>query len=196
VDENRFVAVQQGRFSFRSAVVLLVLLLVTGIATAAASPGHDGGDVASVAKKRCKKAHKGAVVAKKRCKKKKLATPAPPVNPVTPPAAAPPNLAISPTSHNFGTVLGDSSDETFTVTNSGGSPSGTLTSSFAGTDPGNFVISTDTCNGTALGAGSTCTVEVHCSNPEFNGVTRTATLMVGGSPGGSPYATLTCFETT
>jgi hypothetical protein len=147
------------------------------------------------AKKKCKKAKKGAAEAKKRCKKKRHAVPAPPVSP-TPPASLPASLSISPTSHNFGTVLGDSGNQTFTVTNSGGSPSGALASSVGGNDPGNFVISTDTCDGTVLGAGAACTVDLHCSNPEANGVTRTATLTVGGSPGGSPYATLTCFETT
>jgi hypothetical protein len=189
---------KQRCFSLRLTVVLLALLLAAGTASAAGPTGQGRGDVASATKK-CKKAHRGAAVAKKRCKRKKPvfpapATPAPLLNPVTPPAPA--SLSISPTSHDFGTVLGDSSDETFTVTNSGGIPSGTLSSALGGNDPGNFVISADACDGTVLGAGAACAVDVHCSNPEFNGVTRTATLTVSGSPGGSPYATLTCFETT
>ena len=191
----------QGRFGLRSAALLCAMLLtVTGLATVAAAPARPGEDVAFAAKKKCKKAHRSAVAAKKRCKKRRTLPPptypVTPVYPATPPAAAPPSLSISPTSHNFGTVFGDSADQTFTVTNSGGSPSGTLASSLAGNDPGNFAIATDTCDATTLGASSICTVDVHCSNAEANNVTRTATLTVAGSPGGSPLATLTCFETT
>ncbi|HET9120153.1 MAG TPA: hypothetical protein VFN72_06435 [Solirubrobacterales bacterium] len=190
---------KQGRMSLRCALVISALLLAGSVTAVAATEKGDA-DVAYAAKKKCKKAHRGVAVAKKQCKKKRKpvvpvpSTPVTPLNPVTSPVPA--SLSISPTSHNFGTVFGDSGDGIFTVTNSGGSPTGTLSTTLGGNDPGNFVISTDACDGTVLGADAACTVDVHCSNPEFNGVTRTATVTVTGSPGGSPYATLTCFETT
>jgi hypothetical protein len=180
-----------------SAAVLCVALIAAATAqTGAAAPGHE---VASAAKKKCKK-NRSAVASKKKCKKSVPApaptpAPTPTPTPYTPPPT-PASLSISPTSHDYGTVLGDSGDQTFTVTNSGQSPSGTLATSIGGTDPSHFIPSSDACNGTALGGGASCAVLVHCSNPDANGVPRSATLTVAGSPGGSPVATLSCVETT
>jgi hypothetical protein len=122
----------------------------------------------------------------------------PPTQPlVVPPPPAPASLSISPTSHDFGTVLpGDSADQTFTVSNSGGSVSGTQTSSLGGTNPANYAISSDSCSGIPLAGGSSCTLDVHCHTTAETGAILTATLTVGGSPGGSPFASLTCYENT
>jgi hypothetical protein len=181
-----------------SAAALCVALIAAATAqTGGAAPGHEA---ASAAKKKCKK-NRSAVASRKKCKKSvpppaPTPTPTPTPAPNSPPPPTPASLSISPTSFNYGTVLGDSGDQTFTVTNSGQSPSGTLATSIGGTDPTHFVINSDTCNGAALGGGSSCTVLVHCSNPDANGVPRSATLTVAGSPGGSPVATLSCVEIT
>jgi hypothetical protein len=169
-------------------VLLATALLAGGTACLAAA---DGG--AAIAKKKCAK--KQAVASKKRCKRRK--SPTPPV--VTPPAAAPSaSLSISPTSHDFGPIIvgSSSSSQTFTVTNAGPDPSGSLTSSLGGTDPSFYAISSDTCNGTSLAGGSSCTLDVNCQSVGVLEGTRNATLTVAGTPGGYPLATLTCFLTT
>ena len=175
---------------FLVAGLLACLVGLPPLASGVASP------VAHAAK-RCKKHGRSAVTtSKKKCKKPKLAVP--PNQPIaTPPAPAPASLSISPTSFNFGTVApGDSGNQTFTVSNSGGSASGALTSSVGGTNPTNFVISSDTCNGIALTAGSSCTLDVHCHTTDVNGTALGGTLTVAGYPGGYPFASLSCFETT
>ena len=160
-------------------------------------PASGGASAIAHGAKKCKKKHGRSVVASKR-KCKKSTQVAPPNQPVaTPPAPAPASLSISPTGFNFGTVPpGDSGNQTFTVTNSGGSVSGTLTSSLGGTNPANYVISSDTCNGIALTGGSSCTLDIRCHTTDINGATLTGTVTVAGLPGGSPFASLTCFETT
>jgi hypothetical protein len=73
--------------------------------------------------------------------------------------APPPLLALAPPTLDFGPVtLGATSPPlTFTVTNAGGSPSGTLTATLS--DP-SFVVGGGTCVGTAVKGGSSCTVLV------------------------------------
>lgn len=177
----------------RISQLLLVAGLLACLVGLPSLPSGVASPVAHAAKK-CKKHGRGAVTAKRKCKKSKQVSP--PNQPVAP-APAPASLSISPTSHAFGTVPpGDSGNQTFTVTNSGGSASGTLTSSLGGNNPANYVISSDICNGTSLAGGSSCTLDVHCHTTDITGATLAATLTVAGSPGGSPFASLTCFETT
>ena len=172
-----------------AAILLSAALLAGGTAALAQADGE-----AMAAKKKCAK--KRAVAAKKKCKKRKGSTPTTPPPATTPAPSA--SLAISPTSHDFGplAIPGSTSAQTFTVTNSGPDASGTLTSSLAGTDPAFYAISSDTCNGHSLGAAASCTLDVQCQSVGALEGTRTATLTVGGDPGGLPKADLTCFLTT
>ncbi len=187
-----------------SSLLLATALVVVSVAVAAPASGDGASsatDTAAAAKKKCKK---GAAVSKKKCKRRKPATPpattppatTPPV--VTPPGPAPASLSISPTSHDFGPIIdgGYSGNQTFTVTNDGASPSGTLASSRGGTHPTNFEISANMCDGISLAGGSSCTLDVRCVAVDAVQDTKTATLTVAGLPGGSPSASLTCLQTT
>jgi hypothetical protein len=144
----------------------------------------------------------GATAKRKKCKKKRHPTPVappaatPPVTPPPPPPSA--SLSISPIDFDFGTVnIGESSSpHTFTVTNAGPDSSGSLTTSLGGTDAAFYSTSPDTCDGSTLPSGSSCTLDVNCQSVGVSLGTKTATLTVGGSPGGLPEATLSCFLTT
>ena len=78
-------------------------------------------------------------------------------------ALAPGDLVMSPTNHNFNTVsVGANSGSTnLTVTNEGGSPTGTLSTNLD--DAANFDIVSDTCDGVSLGAGGMCTIGTRAS---------------------------------
>src|SRR5262249_49634184 len=73
--------------------------------------------------------------------------------------APPALLSLPPPSLDFGSVtLGDASPAlTFTVTNDGGSPSGSLQASL---DDASFSVSGGTCIGVAVDGASSCTVLV------------------------------------
>jgi hypothetical protein len=105
-------------------------------------------------------------------------------------SAKPAKLTVSPTSHNFGSaVVGtNSSSQSFAITNTGESTSGTLAASVVGTDPADFAIDADTCTGGTLAAGAACSVSVHFA-PTAVG-TRKATLSVTAAPGGTVTLTL------
>lgn len=105
------------------------------------------------------------------------------------PAATAAALSISPATQNFGSVaIGSTSTPvTFTVTNTGGTASGTITTSFAGTDANQFVMGTNTCTGT-LAPSATCTIVVTFF-PSIAGA-KTASLNVSATPGGSVSTSL------
>jgi hypothetical protein len=86
-------------------------------------------------------------------------------------------LSIAPTGHAFLTVtVGDSAGPvSFTVTNSGGAPSDTLTTSV--TDGADFTVVQDSCAGKTIGRGSSCVVSVRF-DPASPG-DKSATLTVG-----------------
>jgi hypothetical protein len=79
-------------------------------------------------------------------------------------------------------------EKRFTVTNSGGSPSGSLTTVIAGSNPERFSINDDTCGGVALAAGASCTLDVAFSPPATG--PWSARLDVTGTPGGIVSATV------
>jgi hypothetical protein len=105
--------------------------------------------------------------------------------------ATPANLTVSPSPHGFGTQLTNTTSlaHTFTVTNTGGVPSGTIATSLAGANPDQFTKSTDTCNGQTLGAGQSCTVDGAFA-PTSSGA-KTASLQAAATPGGTASSTLT-----
>jgi hypothetical protein len=181
--------------AIRRIAPLVVSAALVGCLVALPASVNAGSSSVAQSAKKCKKHKRYAVAARKKCKKKRAVV-VPPYQPA-PPLLAPASLSISPTDKDFGVVSpGDSSPQTFTVTNSGGSPSGALSSSLGGANPSSFGISSDTCNGIALGAGSTCTLDVHCTTVDANNSIFTATVTVTGYPGGYPSATLRCTETT
>ena len=87
-------------------------------------------------------------------------------------------LSSSPTGLAFGTVTkGTSSSFGVTIHNLGGFTTGALSTGITGTDAAAFAIADDFCAGTALGAGSSCSMSVTFA-PSATGP-RSATLTVG-----------------
>jgi len=103
---------------------------------------------------------------------------------------APAGLGVAPSSFTFpaGTVAGNTSvAQSFTVTNSGGVASGVPTATLAGTDSGQFGITTNGCMA-ALGAGASCTILV-VFKPTSAGA-KSAMLSVTATPGGTKSAAI------
>jgi hypothetical protein len=96
-------------------------------------------------------------------------------------ALAPAALSISPASKAFGTWPwnGTSPAQAFTVTNTGGVATGTLTASLGGANPGDFSTSGDGCTGQTLAPLGTCSVSAAFS-PQGNPLgALSASLNVG-----------------
>jgi Abnormal spindle-like microcephaly-assoc'd, ASPM-SPD-2-Hydin len=94
-------------------------------------------------------------------------------------------IALSPTSINFGTVgVGTTSAASTVTVKNVGTTTVTFTGfSIGGTNPGDYLIASKTCGSTLAGA-ATCTVSVQFK-PTITG-TRKATLRVADNGGGSP----------
>jgi hypothetical protein len=106
-------------------------------------------------------------------------------------AVAPALLTITPTSATFGPVAqGTPTGQSFTVTNTGGAVSGALSTALSGATT-DFAITaaTDACRGKTLAAGATCTLAV-VMTPVAPPGSKSATLTVSASPGGSPTSAL------
>jgi hypothetical protein len=107
---------------------------------------------------------------------------------------APAALAVTPASHDFGSVIqgGKSSDFTFTVTNGGGVASGPLAVGLTGSSAGEFQLGSETCTGARLAAGGAaqCTIRVHFQPGASSTGAVQASLTVTGSPGGTATTTL------
>lgn len=101
---------------------------------------------------------------------------------------APANLTIGPAGLNFGnTIQGKiAMVQSFTITNTGGVTSSTLTVSKSGNDASLFTTSADTCLNVSLNAGATCTVSL-TFNPLANTPTggKSGTLTVTATSGGT-----------
>ncbi len=104
--------------------------------------------------------------------------------------ATPADLEITPSPHAFGNRVNNTTSpaQTFTVTNTGGVPSGTIATSLAGTDSGQFTKSADNCNGQTLAAGANCTVNAAFA-PTSSG-SKSASLQAVATPGGTASASL------
>ena len=92
------------------------------------------------------------------------------------PAAAKPGpvLAFTPSPDGFGVVTaGQTASRTLTLANTGGSAARALTVVLSG--PAAFAIIADTCGGTSLGAGKSCTVTVQFTPASSGTVTATLT---------------------
>jgi hypothetical protein len=102
----------------------------------------------------------------------------------------PASLSISPSTHDYGAVgVGGSASFLFTVTNTGGAASGTITASLFGPNAPEFSIAGGTCPGASLPGGANCSIVVRFQ-PATVGP-KDATLVASASPGGSPSARLT-----
>jgi alpha-tubulin suppressor-like RCC1 family protein len=99
------------------------------------------------------------------------------------------DLSMSPTTHDFNTLSVGAMSGTvvLTVTNNGGSPTGTLATTLD--DTVNFTIVNDNCDGIALNAAGDCTVSVR-TNPTSVGA-QIGSLTVGATPGGNAATSLT-----
>jgi hypothetical protein len=81
---------------------------------------------------------------------------------VTPPS--PLVLGFTPSSYDYGLVAtGESATQTFTLANSSGQATGPLTVTVAGS--AEFTTIGDSCTGTSLGPGKSCTVSVRSPPP-------------------------------
>ena len=176
----------------RAAALISALTLIVALAGHSALADSPSVPSAEAAKK-CKK--KG----KKKCKKR--GSPAP--LPIATPTPAPAQLAISPTSRNFGGVPfpGPGASQVFTVANNGGQASGTPAVTLqdnsqlvggGGPAPPSFAIGNNTCTA-PIPAPGTCTVTVGFF-PSMAGINGQATLTVSAIPGGTVTATLTGFS--
>lgn len=96
-------------------------------------------------------------------------------------------LSISPTLHDFGTadVNVASAIQVFTVSNDGGIQTAALT---VMPSSGEFVVSSNTCTGTMLAAGATCTLGL-ALNPNSVG-SKIGSLTVSGGTAGSAVASI------
>ena len=202
------------------AVVLLTTVVVaiglTGLTTAAiaATGGGNGGGNGNGngngghkhhhKKKKCPAGTHKITITKKNGKKKKKCVPDPVV---TPPPAAPQAaaaaLTVTPATHDFGSsphgsgTCGGCPTQVYTVTNTGGSTSGTPTISFtvvkdhSPSTNDQFAVTTNGCTA-GLAPGASCTFTVTFHPPNNNGDEEwESTMSVTASPGGTAQADLT-----
>jgi hypothetical protein len=106
-------------------------------------------------------------------------------------AVTPAVLSLTPLSSDSGIVdVGSQSGPViFVVTNTGGAASGPVTVANTGTGATSFAINSDTCTGTQLAAGASCSLAVVFKPATFGA--KSAALGVTASPGTSASAALT-----
>jgi hypothetical protein len=104
-----------------------------------------------------------------------------------------PALSVAPAGQDFGAVLlgATSPPQTFTLTNAGGAASVLGTVTLAGGGAGHFAVGGDTCSGTTLGPGASCTVSATFGPTAVGG--QTATLQFPNDAGAPPTAALSGF---
>ena len=104
---------------------------------------------------------------------------------------APPALTASPQTQDFGSVVTgtQSQNARLTITNVGTRPSGTLSTLITGANAGEFHVVTDGCTGQMLAGSQSCSVDVRLQ--PTTAASRSATLVVAGSPGGNATVALT-----
>jgi Platelet-activating factor acetylhydrolase, isoform II len=102
-------------------------------------------------------------------------------------------VSITPSNHDFGSVVyGEASAPfTFIVSNAGDGATGPLSIAVTGTDSTDFA-QTNACP-TTLGAGGSCSVSLSVTS-SATGAVRSATLIASASPGGASSAALTATD--
>jgi hypothetical protein len=191
----------------RLVVLLTALMLAAGLTATTAIAGGEATVAKKKKKKRCpagthkvviKKKKNGRIIKKRKCVPNATTTPTPPTAPTPTPA---PGQTLIPntnsftwegnTQHHAGLPCPACPTASFTFTNTASTGTGTLASSIqnildpiAGDDEA-FFITGDTCAGTALAAGASCSVTITFSPPSNAGDGNySAILHVIGSPGG------------
>ncbi len=98
------------------------------------------------------------------------------------------SLSIAPTSQDFGPIdLGmTSGTRSFSVSNVGGTTSGTISVNLIGGNTGDFTKVGDSCSGNTLSSGGSCTL-TFTFTPSAAG-TRSSSVVVSATPGGSTSA--------
>ena len=107
-------------------------------------------------------------------------------------AITPPRLGFTPSPYDFGEVrTREAATQSFTLANSGGLATGPLTVTLEGAAA--FTTTGDTCTGTSLGSGASCTVTVSIGPTSIGAVTATLTAASQTSrlPGATATAALT-----
>ena len=106
-------------------------------------------------------------------------------------ALTPGVLSVAPSALAFGSIPSGqtSSGLQLTITNSGSTATGALTSSIGGTNATEFVIDQDDCSQLTIAAGGTCTMRLHFAPTAVDD--RSATLTIGATPGGNAVIPLT-----
>lgn len=106
-------------------------------------------------------------------------------------ALAPGALSITPPSFDYGIVVAGSASATatYTVQNTGGAESGTITVALGGSHAGDFQIASNGCSGTLAG-GASCQVTARFAPGASASGTRAATLTASASPGGAAVSNL------
>ena len=91
-------------------------------------------------------------------------------------------ITLLPTTEDFGTVVvgTGSVPTTFTLTNQGGTPTGTITMSVLGADQEEFATQNDHCSGMALGPSKSCTVDVAFTAAGMGEKTAMLTATIAG----------------
>lgn len=102
----------------------------------------------------------------------------------------PGGLIVTPQSHYFGVVTTGalSAARTFTIYNPSGITFGALTVTPTGTNATDFAIASQTCSGTMLAPGASCTLDVQFT-PALIGP-RSASFTMTANPGGTASATV------
>ncbi len=178
---------------------VLVAVGLTGLSTTAMAdaghPGATGGKHKHKHKKKCPQGFHKKVFFKHGKKKRKCVKnhkkPTPAASKLT---IDPSTFTFPDTQHHAGLPCPACPTQVFTVKNSGGTASGTLTPSVtdladptAGDDPA-FLITQNGC-GAALPPGATCSLTVTFSPPSNSGDAHYASVLhVSGSPGGDAQA--------
>ena len=99
-------------------------------------------------------------------------------------------LVIAPTTRSFGnlTVGQTSATQSFTITNTGGVASGTISTTLTGQDPSQFSVTANGCLGQTLAPGGMCTITARFQ-PGSAGA-KSALINGAAAPGGSVSAAL------
>lgn len=99
-----------------------------------------------------------------------------------------PTAQVSPSSVSFGSITTGqlSGSQNVTISNSGAGSLTVSTVTLGGTNPGDFAITSNPCNGVSLGTGASCTVAV-LFQPTVIGA-RTALLLFADNATGSPHS--------
>ena len=100
------------------------------------------------------------------------------------------SISLAPSTYDFGTVnVGDSAfARQFTLTNNGGSTTGTIGTATGGPNVGDFLKMADNCNGQTLAPGAACSLFV-AFEPGAAGP-RTAHITAVATPGGTANSDL------